>query len=88
VVVIVGLEGIMDNCCSFSGGFSGGDSLFEWPNERSLKREAIFSSFFFFSREGERETLHIQTTTIIAYTIKKKKSKKWKRHLFVWFFLF
>lgn len=48
MVVIVGLEGIMDNCCSFSGGFSGGDSLFEWPNERSLKREAIFSSFFFF----------------------------------------
>lgn len=36
MVVIVGLEGIMDNCCSFSGGFSGGDSLFEWPNERSL----------------------------------------------------
>lgn len=54
MVVIVGLEGIMDNCCSFSGGFSGGDSLFEWPNERSLKREAIFSSFFF-SRERERE---------------------------------
>jgi hypothetical protein len=48
VVVIVGLEGIMDNCCSFSGG----DSLFEWPNERSLKREAIFSSFFFFLERG------------------------------------
>ena len=67
----------MDNCCSFSGGLSGGDSLFEWPNERSLKREAIFPSFFsfFFSREREGETLHTQTTTIIAYTIKKKKTK-------------
>ena len=43
VVVIVGLESIMDN----GGGLSGGgmESLLEWPKESSLKREAIFLYF-------------------------------------------
>lgn len=74
MVVIVGLEGIMDNCCSFSGGFSGGDSLFEWPNERSLKREAIFSSFFFLERGRERDPSYTNYHYYSVYNYKKKKN--------------